>query len=60
MEIKYQELYDWVASMVRGDLGYVYIRLYANAPDRIRSMAVNHFGKKTVFLPPLGIRPCAA
>ena len=60
METKYQELHDWMASMIRGDLGYVYIRLYANAPERIRDMAVNHFGRKTVFLPPMEVRPHAA
>lgn len=60
METKSQELHEWVASAIRGDLGSVYIRLYANAPERIRGMAVNHFGRKTVFLPPMEVRPHAA
>lgn len=54
---KTREFEPWVASVVRGDLGYTYIRLYADAPEWVRSMAVNRFGKGTVFLPPQQIRP---
>ncbi len=60
MEKRQQELEAWVASMVRGDLGYTYIRLYADAPDWVRDLAVNRFGKGTVFLPPERARPRAA
>lgn len=55
-----QEFDRWVASMARGDLGFTYIRLYADAPDWVRNMAVNRFGKGTVFLPPRQTRPRAA
>ena len=41
----------WVASIERGDLGYTYVRLYANAPNWVRNAAINRFGKGTVFLP---------
>ena len=50
----------WVASMERGDLGFTYIRLYADAPEWVRSMAINRFGKGTVFLSPRQHRPRAA
>ncbi|MBK1717591.1 hypothetical protein [Thiocystis violacea] len=60
MEKRQKELEGWVASMVRGDLGYTYIRLYADAPDWVRDLAVNRFGKGTVFLPPAQSRPRAA
>ncbi|EGV30662.1 MULTISPECIES: hypothetical protein [Thiorhodococcus] len=60
MDNKQQELERWVASMVRGDLGYIYIRLYADAPSWVRDLAVNRFGKGTVFLPPEAARPQAA
>lgn len=59
MEIE-QEFERWVASLSRGDLGFTYIRLYADAPDWVRNMAVNRFGKGTVFLPPRQTRPRAA
>jgi hypothetical protein len=55
-----QEFERWVASLSRGDLGFTYIRLYADAPDWVRNMAVNRFGKGTVFLPPRQTRPRAA
>lgn len=50
----------WVASLARGDLGFTYVRLYADAPEWVRNMAVNRFGKGTVFLPPRQTRPRAA
>ncbi|WP_223295200.1 hypothetical protein [Allochromatium vinosum] len=49
-----------MASKVRGNLGYTYIRLYADAPSWVRDVAVNRFGKGTVFLPPEQSRPRAA
>jgi hypothetical protein len=55
-----QEFERWVASLSRGDLGFTYIRLYADAPEWVRNMAVNRFGKGTVFLPPRQTRPRAA
>lgn len=60
MENRQKELEHWVVSMERGDLGYTYIRLYADAPRWVRDLAVNRFGKGTVFLPPLEARPRAA
>lgn len=60
MEKKQHELERWVAFMVRGDLGYTYIRLYADAPAWVRDQVVNHFGRGTVFLPPEQARSCAA
>ncbi|NEV63272.1 hypothetical protein [Thiorhodococcus minor] len=60
MDKKQQDLERWVASMVRGDLGYTYIRLYADAPSWVRNVAVNRFGKGTVFLPAEHTRPRAA
>ncbi|AFL72805.1 MULTISPECIES: hypothetical protein [Thiocystis] len=60
METKQQEFERWVAFMVRGDLGYTYLRLYADAPPWVRDMAVNRFGKGTVFLPSQQSRPQAA
>lgn len=60
MDMKHQELDCWVAFMVRGYLGYTYIRLYEDAPHWVRDMAVNRFGKGTVFLPPQRTRPHAA
>ncbi|EXJ16297.1 hypothetical protein [Imhoffiella purpurea] len=60
MENKQQELERWIASKVRGDLGYTYIRLYADAPTWARDLAVNRYGKGTVFLPPEQTRPQAA
>ncbi|MBK1720771.1 hypothetical protein [Thiocystis violacea] len=60
MEKRQNELESWVASMVRGDLGYTYIRLYADAPSWVRDLAVNRFGKGTVFLPAEQTRPRAA
>lgn len=50
----------WVASVDRGDLGFTYVRLYADAPEWVRNLAVNRFGKGTVFLPPRQRRPRAA
>lgn len=55
-----QEFAMWVASVERGDLGYTYVRLYADAPDWVRNLAINRFGKGTVFLPPRHHRPQAA
>ena len=55
-----RDLDFWVASISRGDLGFTYIRLYADAPQWARNMAVNRFGKGTVFLPPRQTRPQAA
>lgn len=60
MEKRQRELDAWVASKVRGNLGYTYIRLYADAPSWVRDVAVNRFGKGTVFLPPEQARPRAA
>jgi hypothetical protein len=54
------EFERWVASLSRGDLGFTYIRLFADAPEWVRNMAVNRFGKGTVFLPPRQTRPRAA
>jgi hypothetical protein len=55
-----EEFEAWVASKARGDCGFTYIRLYADAPTWVRDMAVNRFGKGTVFLPPSEMRPRAA
>ncbi|MCG6895932.1 MAG: hypothetical protein LJE61_11670 [Thiocapsa sp.] len=55
-----EEFEGWVASMERGDCGYIYLRLYADAPDWVRDTAINRFGKGTVFLPPLDVKPRAA
>lgn len=55
-----QEFETWIASLERGDLGYTYLRLYADAPEWVRRFAVNRFGKGTVFLPPRQNRPRAA
>lgn len=60
METKQRELDRWVASMARGELGYTYIRLYANAPAWVKDLAVNRYGKGTVFLPPEHSSPRAA
>jgi hypothetical protein len=57
---KEQEFSLWVASIERGDLGYTYVRLYADAPGWVRNAAVNRFGKGTVFLPARSRRPKAA
>lgn len=57
---KERELKRWVASLSRGDLGFTYIRLYVDAPEWVRNMAVNRYGKGTVFLPPSQARPQAA
>jgi hypothetical protein len=54
-----QELSAWIASIERGDLGYTYVRLYAEAPPWVRNLAVNRFGKGTVFLPARQHRPAA-
>ena len=43
---------DWIDSIERGDAGFTYLRLYLDAPTWVRNMAINHFGKGTVFLPP--------
>jgi len=51
---------SWVESIERVDLGYTYVRLYADAPNWIRLQAVNHFGKGTVFLRPRRQKPHAA
>jgi hypothetical protein len=50
----------WVASIDRGDRGYTYVRLYRDAPEWVRNMAVNRFGRGTVFLRPQIQRPKAA
>jgi hypothetical protein len=55
-----QEFESWIASLERGDLGFTYLRLYADAPEWVRGFAVNRFGKGTVFLPPRQNRPRAA
>lgn len=60
MDTKKQEFERWVAYLVRGDLGYTYLRLYSDAPPWVRDMAVNRYGKGTVFLPPLQSSPRAA
>jgi hypothetical protein len=60
MEKTQKEFDAWVASMERGNLGYTYLRLYADAPNWVRDVAVNRFGKGTVFLPPEQARPRAA
>ena len=60
MDKKYRDMEAWVASVARGNLGYTYIRLYADAPSWVRDMAVNRFGKGTVFLPPEQSKPRAA
>lgn len=57
---KEQEFLMWIASIERGDLGYTYVRLYADAPPWVRNQAVNRFGKGTVFLPARARRPKAA
>ena len=57
---KEQEFTMWVASIERGDLGYTYVRLYADAPDWVRNRAINRFGKGTVFRPARQRRPQAA
>lgn len=54
------EFEGWIASLERGDLGFTYLRLYADAPDWVRGFAINRFGKGTVFLPPRQNRPRAA
>ncbi|MEA1049733.1 hypothetical protein U5801_07920 [Lamprobacter modestohalophilus] len=43
---------EWVASIERGECGFTYIRLFADAPNWVRNEAINRFGKGTVFLPP--------
>jgi hypothetical protein len=50
----------WVAYIERGDRGLTYLRLYRDAPDWVRNMAVNRFGRGTVFLRPQTQRPKAA
>lgn len=55
-----EEFEGWIAAMSRGDCGFIYVKLYADAPQWVRDMAVNRFGKGTVFLPPADHRPCAA
>ena len=52
-----RELSDWIASLERGDLGFTYVRLYAEAPPWVRNLAVNRFGRGTLFLPPRQTRP---
>ncbi|NKN32278.1 hypothetical protein [Marichromatium bheemlicum] len=46
-----REFDRWVAGISRGGLGHVYVRLYQDAPTWVRDMAVNRYGKGTVFLP---------
>ena len=50
----------WVASIDRGDRGLTYVRLYRDAPEWSKNMAVNRFGRGTVFLRPQTQRPKAA
>jgi hypothetical protein len=50
---------DWIDSIERGDAGFTYLRLYIDAPTWVRNMAINHFGKGTVFLPPRNARVTA-
>jgi hypothetical protein len=52
-----QEFASWIASVERGDRGYTYVRLYLGAPDWVKHMAVNTFGKGTVFIRPRSGRP---
>ncbi|AHF04966.1 hypothetical protein MARPU_14775 [Marichromatium purpuratum 984] len=52
-----REFDRWVAAISRGGLGHVYVRLYQDAPTWVRDMAVNRYGKGTVFLP--AQRSCA-
>ncbi|NCA70268.1 MAG: hypothetical protein EOM91_09205 [Sphingobacteriia bacterium] len=60
MQKSKEEFEGWVASLSHGDCGYIYVRLYQDAPAWVRDMAINRFGKGTVFLPPDEIRPRAA
>jgi hypothetical protein len=55
-----QEFESWIASLERGDLGFTYLRLYADAPEWVRRFAINRFGKGTVFLRSQQNRPRAA
>lgn len=55
-----QEFETWIATLERGDLGFTYLRPYADAPEWVRRFAINRFGKGTVFLPPRQNRPRAA
>jgi len=55
-----EDFTQWVASIDRGDCGYTYIRLYRDAPEWVKHMAVNRFGKGTVFLRAQAARPKAA
>lgn len=50
----------WVVSVQTGEVGYVYVKLYADAPQWVRHQIVNHFGKGTVFLHPEQRKPLAA
>jgi hypothetical protein len=50
----------WIASIERGRLGHTYVRLYEDAPARVRDEVVNRFGKGTVLLHPARLRPKAA
>jgi len=36
---------QWIASVERSDLGYTYVRLYADTPEAIRNCVINRFGK---------------
>lgn len=55
-----EEFEGWLASVARGECGYTYVRLYADAPEWVRNMAINRFGKGTVFLPAAEAKPRAA
>jgi hypothetical protein len=55
-----RDISPWIASVERGDLGYTYVRLYADAPAWVRYEVVNRFGKGTVFLRPQRTKPLAA
>ena len=51
---------QWIASVERSDLGYTYVRLYADTPEAIRNCVINRFGKGTVFLAPAAPKLLAA
>jgi len=55
-----RQIARWVASIEQTDLGYVYVRLFADAPLDVRHAMIDRFGKATVFLPPRQSKPLAA
>lgn len=46
------ELEHWFGSLEQSPLGYVYLRLFVDAPQEVRNRLISRFGKATVFLPP--------